>query len=495
MSQQNQKTTAGQLPVPEVSEPRLPSVLTKTTWLLWIISLGILALNLWSGETPELGSLMVIDGLTVVMWVTVTFFSGIIHSYSRRYMEGSRYKEKFFTYIFCFTLTVMLLVASNGFVIFLGMWLLMGLIMSELIGYDENWTQAKVSESLARKYFLASTVSLGVGLTALFTWTGSTTITGTAIHVLHSDSLVLFLAAGSILLAAMIQSALVPFHSWLMASMTAPTPASALMHAGFVNAGGILLVRFAPVVNFEPGFMLVVVLAGASSALLGKLMKTVQTDVKGMLGCSTVGQMGFMIMQAGLGFFAAAITHLILHGFYKAYQFLSSGSNVSHESPGFSESGDSLGFTAVLVVAATGLAAAVLFALLTGKGTKLNGGVILTILVVLTVMDATYRFAALSSVPAVISYGAVPLIALPSIVIYAAAYNFVEGMLIGLPAVGQPVDLNAIHAVIGLAFVAAYLAIETGIYRRSRRLYVTLLNASRPPNKTVLTEKEDYNEH
>jgi formate hydrogenlyase subunit 3/multisubunit Na+/H+ antiporter MnhD subunit len=93
------------------------------------------------------------------------------------------------------------------------------------------------------------------------------------------------------------------------------------------------------------------VVVGAASALGGQLLKTVQPDVKSQLGCSTVGQMGFMIMQAGLGFFGAAITHLILHGFYKAYQFPASGSRVAHESPTKSKSSGSTGPVGVAVIA------------------------------------------------------------------------------------------------------------------------------------------------
>jgi NAD(P)H-quinone oxidoreductase subunit 5 len=302
-------------------------------------------------------------------------------------------------------------------------------------------------------------------------------------------------AAGALLLAAMVQSALVPFHTWLLSSMTAPTPASALMHAGFVNAGGILLVRFAPVVTVDAGFLLAVVLVGATSALLGKLLKTVRTDVKGQLGCSTVGQMGFMIMQAGLGFFGAAITHLVLHGFYKAYQFLSSGGRVAHESPTSVKATGSTGLLGFAVIAGTALAGGVLFAALTGKGTGLDSGLLLTLLVVLTVLHATRGVVTNASLPAGTRYATVPVVALPAITVYAGVYRVIEGLLAGLPGIGQPVDLTVGHGVVAAAFLLAYLAVESGVYRRSRRLYVTLLNATRPPHDTLLTSTEDYNEY
>jgi NAD(P)H-quinone oxidoreductase subunit 5 len=464
-------------------------------WFLWIASLGVFAVHLWSGETWELAGVVVVDGLTVVMWTAVAFFSGIVHSYSRRYMAGSSTIDRFFGRVFAFTLTVMVLVAADSFVLFGAAWLVMGLVMAELIGHVEGWPQARAAASLARQYFLASSASLAVGLVALWWLTGATTVSGAASTVgTASSSLVLF-AAGALVVAAMVQSALVPFHTWLLSSMTAPTPASALMHAGFVNAGGILLVRFAPVVTVDAGFMLAIVLVGAASALVGKLLKTVQTDVKGQLGCSTVGQMGFMIMQAGLGFFGAAITHLVLHGFYKAYQFLGSGSQVEHVSPTRTTPSGSSGLVGATVIVVTGLAGGVLFAGLTGKGTALDSGLLLTLLVVLTVLHAAREVVARTSIPATIRYGAVPLIALPAIAVYAAVYRLIEGLLAGLPAVGQPAELTAVHGLAAAAFVVAYLAVESGVYRRSHRLYVALVNATRPASDSLLLSREDYHEY
>src|SRR6056297_632426 len=333
MTGEEQATTVGQLPTPTTERARLPALLTRLVWLLWIGSVGAFTAHLWSGEGWAVARLARIDGLTVVMWVTVTFFSGIVHSYSRRYMAGSRSIDQFFGRVFAFTLVVMVLVAADNLLVFGVAWLVMGLVMAGLVGHIDGWPQAQAAGSLARRYFLAGSAFLGVALATLWWTTGATTVSGVASALGSTSSTAVLVAASGLVLAAMVQSALVPFHTWLLSSMTAPTPASALMHAGFVNAGGILLVRFGPVVTVEPGFMILIVAVGAASALLGKLLKTVQTDIKTKLGCSTVGQMGFMIMQVGLGFFAAAITHLILHGFYKAYQFLSSGSQVAHETP------------------------------------------------------------------------------------------------------------------------------------------------------------------
>jgi NAD(P)H-quinone oxidoreductase subunit 5 len=462
-------------------------------WLLWVASVAVFALRLRSADPWTVGPLAV-DGLTAVMWVTVTFLSGVVHSYSRRYLAGNRTLDRFFGRLFAFTLIATVLVAADHVALFWAAWLVMGLVMADLIGHVEGWKQATAAASLARRYFLASSALLAVGLVTLWWATGSTTVSGIASTVGAAPTAAVLVAAVTLLLAAMVQSALLPFHTWLLSSMTAPTPASALMHAGFVNAGGILLVRFAPVVTVDPGTMLAITAVGAASALLGKLLKTVQTDVKGRLGCSTVGQMGFMIMQAGLGFFAAAITHLVLHGFYKAYQFLSSGGRVSHEHPSTDATG-SIGPVGAAVILGTGLAGGALFAALTGKGTALDSGLLLTLLVVLTVLQAARTVVTDATVPAGIRYAAVPLVALPALAVYAAFYRVIEGLLSGLPAVGEPMALTPIHGLVAVAFVGAYLAVETGVYRHSERLYVALLNASQPASETLLTATEEYNDY
>jgi NAD(P)H-quinone oxidoreductase subunit 5 len=290
----------------------------------------------------------------------------------------------------------------------------------------------------------------------------------------------------------MIQSALLPFHGWLLSSMTAPTPASALMHAGFVNAGGVLLLRFAPVVTLDPAVMLAIVLVGATSALGGKLLKTVQTDVKSKLGCSTVGQMGFMLLQAGLGFFGAAITHLVLHGFYKAYQFLSSGSQVEQTAPKTTKQPTSHSALDLVVTAVTALAGGALFAVLTGKGTSFDTGLLLAGLVTLTTLHATYSAVRSRSVPATVRYVVAPVVFLVAITVYAAAYTAISHVLAPLPAASVPAELTVVHGVVALAFGITYVAIETGVYKQSERLYVALLNAAQPASGTLLTATEDY---
>ncbi len=486
-----QATTIGPLPTHSSARSRRAAVSTRLVWLLWVASLGVLAAVSAGVASVDAFGIRV-DGLTAVMWTAVTFFSGIVHSYSRRYMAGDAHVDRFFGLVFGFTIAVMVLVAADAFALFVLAWLAMGAAMAGLIGHVDGWPQAQTAARLAGRYFFASGVLVAAALTTLWWHTGVTSVSAVPDELAATTPTVVVAAGALLLLAAMVQSALIPFHTWLLSSMTAPTPASALMHAGFVNAGGILLVRFAPVVSSDAGLMLAIVAVGAASAIFGKLLKTVQTDVKRALGCSTIGQMGFMILQAGLGFFAAAVAHLVLHGFYKAYQFLSSGDRVEHTSPAADTEQASTGVLDGAIVTGTAVAGGVVFAVLTGKGTSVDTGLLLTLLVVVTVLHAARETIARAALSPRLRYGAVPLVAIPAIAVYALVYRAFSALLGGLPAVGDPAALGVGHVAVALAFLAAYVAIETGVYRRSTRLYVALMNATQPPTNTQLTTTEEY---
>ncbi|MGQ3328304.1 proton-conducting transporter transmembrane domain-containing protein [Halorubrum sp. FL23] len=496
MAGSTSKPTVGALPDTAAESPYVPAALTLLMWSLFATSVAVLFARVRFGFAPEIPGVIAVDGLTVLMWVVVAFFGGIVLSYSRRYMAGSAHETTFFLAVFGFAATVMTLVAADHLALFGLLWLAMGLVMATLIGIVSEWEQAQAAAAVARRYFVASSALLGVALAALWWATGATTISGVAAAAGTLGGPVWVVAAAALVLAAMIQSALVPFHGWLLSSMTAPTPASALMHAGFVNAGGVLLVRFAPVVTVSEALMLAIVAVGATSALLGKLLKSVRPDVKSKLGCSTVGQMGFMIMQAGLGFFGAALTHLILHGFYKAYQFLSSGAQVERTTPGkkAGRSADGSAVAAVAATLATGLAGGAVFVLLTGKGTSVDSGFLLVLFVVFTTLHAARGAVGRSSLPATVRYGAVPLVFLPAIALYALVYRGVSAALTGVPVVTAPTELTALHGLVAVAFLGTYVAIEAGVHERSRRLYVALLNASQPSPSTLLTNAEEYDD-
>jgi NADH:ubiquinone oxidoreductase subunit 5 (subunit L)/multisubunit Na+/H+ antiporter MnhA subunit len=143
------------------------------------------------------------------------------------------------------------------------------------------------------------------------------------------DAPVLTLVAASLLaFAALLKSAQFPTHGWLTEVMEAPTPVSALLHAGVVNAGGFLLVRFADLMLTAPGVLAAVTIVGGFTALFGALVMLTQPAVKTSLAWSTVAQMGFMMLECGLALFPLALLHIVVHSFYKAHAFLASGGAV-----------------------------------------------------------------------------------------------------------------------------------------------------------------------
>jgi len=134
MSGHDGTRTVGQLPEPTDEGSWIPATLTRLVWLLWVGSLAALAVQFRTDGPRELAGVVTVDGLTVVMWVTVTFFSGVVHSFSRRYMAGDRAIDRFFARVFAFTLIVMVLVAADNLLLFGAAWLAMGLVIADLVG-------------------------------------------------------------------------------------------------------------------------------------------------------------------------------------------------------------------------------------------------------------------------------------------------------------------------------------------------------------------------
>jgi NAD(P)H-quinone oxidoreductase subunit 5 len=293
------------------------------------------------------------------------------------------------------------------------------------------------------------------------------------------------------LMGAIIQSSLFPLQNWLMSSMTAPTPASALMHAGFVNAGGILLSRFAPVFTVDLSFMLILTLIGASSAIMGKVWKMVQTAIKRQLACSTIAQMGFMLVQCGLGYFSAAVTHLILHGFYKGYLFLNSGNAVHRESP-YPHSRIEGTVTRWLVGLATAVMGAGIFVGLTGKGLAFNSGLFLVFIVVLTILHAGREIVNRAPLPALVRHVLFPVVVAVGATVYSLIFVGITSLMGDVPSVLSPTPFTWVHGLVVVAFTAVYLFIETRAFEHFDWLYVRVLNASQPHPETIVSSKEEY---
>ncbi|MDX1636653.1 MAG: proton-conducting transporter membrane subunit [Balneolaceae bacterium] len=459
-------------------------ILVQGMWTTFLFFLVLLGIAFYRPIEWRFEGFLLVDHLTLVIAAAATLFGSIVLSYSARYLAGSAKLPRFLLNCTLFILSVLLVVISDHIALFTFGWLIMGLLMAELIGGYTHYLEGKASRRNARNYFLLSTLLLAGGLTWLAAETGIWHISGIVSADLPAGSTVVRLSMLLVIVATVIQAALYPFQRWLMSSMTAPTPASALMHAGFVNAGAILLARTAPLI-YLADLLWILVLAGGIGALVGKFSKFVQANIKQKLACSTTAQMGFMLLQCGLGFFSAAVAHLILHGFYKAFLFLSSGDNVARESP---TSGDEDRWKNwyLPITLVSGLAGGILFAYATGKGLALNSGFFLTFVIVLTVIHGSQDILRHSSLPAVTRLIALPLVIIPALLVYAGMFNGVSQLLTTVPMAEVPVAIAWDQITVAVLYLATFLVIELKLYRKSRRLYVYLLNISQPKSNTIL---------
>lgn len=272
------------------------------------------------------------DGLSAVMLLLISFIGLVIVRYADRYLDGEKSQGRFFRWLM-FTLgAVMLFVVSRNLVMLTAAWMLAGYGLHRLL---THYPERKWAVWAARKKFLISRVGDVALIGALvltysqfksfdypdlFAAARAYTLDGASVPV------GVYLIGALFVIGAMTKSAQFPFHSWLPDTMETPTPVSALMHAGMINAGGFLIIRLSPMI--EPAWFALDVLAivGGVTAVVGGLVMLTQTSIKRSLAYSTVAQMGFMMLQVGLGAYSAAMLHLVAHSLYKAHAFLSSGS-------------------------------------------------------------------------------------------------------------------------------------------------------------------------
>jgi len=271
-----------------------------------------------------------VDPLSAIMLCTVTGVAFLIHCYSMGYMQDEEEYGRFFASLNLFVATMVCLVMANNLAFLLVGWGGVGYASYSLIGFYRHKPSAV---SAARKAFLINVVGdVGI-LLALFIAVGrtgaadfKTLLTPQVLAHLGPDAL----TVGALLLVgAYAKSAQLPFHPWLPDAMEGPTPVSALIHAAtMVTAGVYLVVRCAPLYSYGAcgtDLMPIIAIFGALTALLGGLCAVVQNDLKRILAYSTMSQLGYMFMAAGVGAFGAAIFHLVTHAFFKALLFLTAG--------------------------------------------------------------------------------------------------------------------------------------------------------------------------
>ncbi|MBS4175012.1 NADH dehydrogenase subunit 5 [Bacillus sp. FJAT-49736] len=268
-----------------------------------------------------------LDSISWLMAFFVLFLGLIIQRFSVRYLMGDQSYRKYFI-LFTFTTGSASLAWLSGdlrlMTICWGLTLI-GLIL--LIRLNRGWKVACQAATLSVRLFAISWVAIVLAIIWLFYATGqwqlSSALTNESLaHLEYWEKIGINLL---LVLGVMIPAAQWPFGRWLLESVVAPTPVSAIMHAGLVNAGGIILTRFSPLFHDNPA-QIVLLFLSSISVVIGTGISLVQVDYKRQLVGSTIAQMGFMLIQCALGAYSAAIFHLIFHGLFKATLFLQAGS-------------------------------------------------------------------------------------------------------------------------------------------------------------------------
>lgn len=270
-----------------------------------------------------------LDQLSMTFVLLITGVGSLIHLYSVGYMEHDERRRRFFGYLNLFLAAMLLLVLADNYLLLYVGWEGVGLASYLLIGF---WQHKPSAATAAKKAFLVNRVGdmgLSIAIMLMFTTFGSFAFGPVFSHVGDASQGKLTAIALMLLLAACGKSAQVPLQSWLGDAMEGPTPVSALIHAAtMVTAGVYLIVRSGAVFNAAPDAQLAVTVVGAVTLLFGAIVGCAKDDIKKALAGSTMSQIGYMVLAAGLGpiGYVFAIMHLVTHGFFKAGLFLGAGS-------------------------------------------------------------------------------------------------------------------------------------------------------------------------
>ncbi len=279
--------------------------------------------------TAGIGLSARVDVISVTMLCLVSFIGWIVLRYSSSYLNGEAGQGDFIGWMAATLASVLMVVSSGNLSQLVIFWIATSLCLHKLLLFYPNRQSAIRA---ARKKFIIARIadSTMIGAGVLLYLSYETTDIATILDLAKNGEVTVLIAFASALIAlsAILKSAQFPLHGWLTEVMDTPTPVSALLHAGVINAGGFLLIRFADVMLLAPGILAILVIVGGFTAIFGSAVMLTQSAVKTSLAWSTISQMGFMIMQCGLALFPLALLHIVAHSLYKAHAFLSSGSAV-----------------------------------------------------------------------------------------------------------------------------------------------------------------------
>jgi NAD(P)H-quinone oxidoreductase subunit 5 len=270
------------------------------------------------------------DAVAAAMLGLVAFIGLVVARYARTYLDGEPGQARFMGWLALTLAAVTLLVQAGSLAVLLAAWVATSLALHRLLLFYPERPGAR--RAAAKKFVVARAgdlvLAVAAGLLMVAYGTGEIGAILAAARA-GEGGMAAIAAAALLAVAALLKSAQFPFHGWLTEVMETPTPVSALLHAGVINAGGFLLIRFADVLLLAPGVLAILALVGGFTALVAGLVMLTQPAIKTQLAWSTIAQMGFMILECGLALFPLALLHVVAHSLYKAHAFLSAGNAVA----------------------------------------------------------------------------------------------------------------------------------------------------------------------
>lgn len=285
----------------------------------------------WPGAQPALpaSAWLALTPLGGVLAALVQLLGTVIGAFSARYLDGEVGQQRYAAALAGVLAAVHALLLADHWLVLIAAWALVGVALQHLLCFYPERPFARLA---AHKKRLADRLADALLLAAAgLAWyaTGSGSLSDLAAHVATQGAgAALQASALCLALAVVLRTALLPVHGWLIQVMEAPTPVSALLHAGVVNLGGFVLIRFATLFEHSPAARWLLVTLGLATAVLAGLIMLTRITIKVRLAWSTVAQMGFMVMECGLGLYTLAALHLLGHSLYKAHHFLSASSAV-----------------------------------------------------------------------------------------------------------------------------------------------------------------------
>jgi len=307
--------------------PKVSLMLSSMVALLGLYGTYFVITN---GPIIGFDGLLIYNELSAILVPYVAILGLVIRKYATKYMwDEAGYKRFFILLNFIFA-SIYLLVMSNNLIVLALAWQLLSISLYLLVSFNVGSDTAVKNAKWIMYIHKGADLVFIVAVILTYQTFGSFDLAELKeiwLGMSHSpvDNPMIFVIGLLYLIAAMMKSAIMPFHIWLPYTSEAPTPVSAVMHAGVVNVGGILLNKLAFLLILAPAVLNIAFVVGLVTAILASLIMLTVSDIKRSLGYSTVGQMGYMIMEIGLGAFSLAVYHLIVHGIFKATLFLESG--------------------------------------------------------------------------------------------------------------------------------------------------------------------------